>query len=384
MAKRDSQTSTQALELLIRRVLKWTYKDLEFVSFQERLALQQQAGSPQSCLALLDEVEHWLAEGGRAFVWQADYDQWKRARPESTSTSGPESTSIQDSLSDLRGLADSAVRSTSFAYLGNEDQRIFHDAISYRTYPELDARVIRILDLIDCHAAPCWSNAWAAWKHKTTVEFSSIGSLFEQANRLYLTELVVEVSETFLGKRASAISARGIDDPQIEELLEELDLYLKRASTASASAWRASFWDWKRFDSAAKNYMRSVSPQEKKNMPHNTHIKNLVAAPLIRGAQTAAADEAGKLVLEMAQRFLGDSYPEVFKTPQGQNLAKVAMAAAIKSLAQNGVLPFDTGNLLSACDMIMEAAGRDTVQPMIVELTPAFKSLAALAPKTEE
>lgn len=107
-------------------------------------------------------------------------------------------------------------------------------------------------------------------------------------------------------------------------------------------------------------------------------MKDLVSGPLVHGAKVAAADEAGKLVLSMAEKFLGDSYPAVMASEKGQNLAKVVMATLIKTLAHNGLIPNDTVNVCKACDLVLEAAGRDLVQPMIVELSPALKSLASL------
>lgn len=109
-------------------------------------------------------------------------------------------------------------------------------------------------------------------------------------------------------------------------------------------------------------------------------MKDLVSGPLYHGAQVAAADEAGKLVLDMGRKFLGKQWPEAFNTPKGQSLAKIVMASLIKTLAHNGILPMDTVNLCKACDLVLEGAARDLVQPMMVELSPALRSLATLTP----
>lgn len=97
------------------------------------------------------------------------------------------------------------------------------------------------------------------------------------------------------------------------------------------------------------------------------------------GAKVAAADEASTVVLNLAKMLIGESYPEFFKSKQGEDIAKIITATAVYHMASNnpGMIPGGV-HVAAACSLVIEASARDIIQPQIGKVGEMFKTLGAL------
>lgn len=129
------------------------------------------------------------------------------------------------------------------------------------------------------------------------------------------------------------------------------------------------------------------SEQENKKMA-NSKVVGLLAPQetlgalgeaVKQGAQVAVADEAANAVLAVAEVMVGDAYPELAKTDGGKKVVKLVAATLLHHAANAGV-PFipDAEATKFACNLVMQAAARDLIQPKIAVLTPALAQLAAV------
>lgn len=111
----------------------------------------------------------------------------------------------------------------------------------------------------------------------------------------------------------------------------------------------------------------------------NKTTGDMLTDGLARGAKTAVADEAAGLVLEVAKGVIGDSYPEFFKTAQGEDIAKIMTATALYHLAANNPAMFPGAeHIAAACGLVVEASARDLLQPKLASVKPLLANLATL------
>lgn len=119
-----------------------------------------------------------------------------------------------------------------------------------------------------------------------------------------------------------------------------------------------------------------------KTSMEKTKTLETVKEAMVHGAQVAVADEAGEVMLNVAQVMLGDAYPALLATPDGKEVAKgmtaIALMYAIDSLP--GIVPQEEG-VRAASAMVLEAVSRDLVQPRLKRLEPVLLSLASAGAK---
>ena len=104
--------------------------------------------------------------------------------------------------------------------------------------------------------------------------------------------------------------------------------------------------------------------------------KEAVLAAATRGGQTAAADEAGELILDVAYKLLGESEaPEILSDPNRIALVKFVLAAAIHhGSGKFDIFPCGSG-VQTACGLVMEATFRDFIQPRMEGIRAALGGL---------
>lgn len=112
---------------------------------------------------------------------------------------------------------------------------------------------------------------------------------------------------------------------------------------------------------------------------------DIVKGSLLHGAAVGVADEAGNAILDITSDLLSDVIPtEALATSQGKMLAKLFGATLLVQLTQSGVLEDEDGKIQKVSEFVLEAVGRDFLQPKLAALTPKFNQLkkAALLDKT--
>lgn len=112
-----------------------------------------------------------------------------------------------------------------------------------------------------------------------------------------------------------------------------------------------------------------------------TNLKNSIAA----GAKTAAADEAGNLLLDLVDKVSNGSIGVDRMSPEGKSLAK--MVAATLLLHSTETLFDDTATregVEAACGLVISAASRDIIQPRMRELRAIGLNIANIGNKSLE
>lgn len=121
--------------------------------------------------------------------------------------------------------------------------------------------------------------------------------------------------------------------------------------------------------------------KNKKDSAMKTNLKNSIAA----GAKTAAADEAGNLLLDLVDKVSNGSIGVDRMSPEGRSLAK--MVAATLLLHSTETLFDDTATregVEAACGLVISAASRDIIQPRMRELRAIGLNLANIGNKSLE
>ncbi|MFA6049946.1 MAG: hypothetical protein WC761_01995 [Candidatus Paceibacterota bacterium] len=103
---------------------------------------------------------------------------------------------------------------------------------------------------------------------------------------------------------------------------------------------------------------------------------------LVHGSKVAVADEASNVMLSAAKLLLGDAYPVLMSTPDGQEVAKGLTAIALMYATDvlPGVIPQEDA-VRTASTLVLEAVSRDLVQPRLAALQPVLMQLAAAGAK---
>jgi uncharacterized protein YodC (DUF2158 family) len=105
---------------------------------------------------------------------------------------------------------------------------------------------------------------------------------------------------------------------------------------------------------------------------------DLIVEAAAHGAKVGVADEAGNATLGIAEAIFGEHYPEMAKTERGRTIMK-GVAAGLTLMAADKY-PELFGSLAegakNGCTMVIEAAGRDLIQPELKKITPLVKQLA--------
>lgn len=138
--------------------------------------------------------------------------------------------------------------------------------------------------------------------------------------------------------------------------------------------------------------MQNIQKGEK--MATSTELKttkkgtlDIVKGSLLHGAAVGVADEAGNAILDITSDLLFDVIPtEALATSQGKMLAKLFGATLLVQLTQSGLLEDEDGKIQKVSEFVLEAVGRDFLQPKLAALTPKFNLLkkAALLDKSSK
>lgn len=117
---------------------------------------------------------------------------------------------------------------------------------------------------------------------------------------------------------------------------------------------------------------------------NQTGTKDVIVASVVRGAKTAAADEAAGILLAIATALLGENAPAILSDPNRESLAKVLVASALHYAATKWpeAVP-QADHVAVACGLVIEAESRDVIQPKLEALRPLFGRLAAAGATTE-
>ena len=132
---------------------------------------------------------------------------------------------------------------------------------------------------------------------------------------------------------------------------------------------------------AAKSAATSVKSNEKQGVKKMSRTIENVKKSLVHGAKVAAADEAGEVVLSIATELFKE-VPQVagpLETETGKSVGKLVLATTLLQLIESKVIPDESGNVEAALVMVVEAAGRDFIQPQLKKLTPQLQRLASVA-----
>jgi hypothetical protein len=101
------------------------------------------------------------------------------------------------------------------------------------------------------------------------------------------------------------------------------------------------------------------------------------------GVKVGLADEVNEIILSIAKKIFGGSYPGFFKTEQGKTLAKALTASIILLIAGQRILP--KSEFISAGALVaLEASSRDFFQPLMKRCGPALERLAVLGEAKEK
>jgi len=106
--------------------------------------------------------------------------------------------------------------------------------------------------------------------------------------------------------------------------------------------------------------------------------KNKVVAALSHGAHVGAADEAGNLILSIGNKILGNAkVAEFTDTPQGASITKAVLATlVIHAVDLVTEEEEQREGVEKACELVLEAASRDLLQPHMKEIRKHVASLA--------
>lgn len=106
--------------------------------------------------------------------------------------------------------------------------------------------------------------------------------------------------------------------------------------------------------------------------------KNKVVAALSHGAHVGAADEAGNLILAIGNEILGNAKVAQFTdTPQGASITKAVLATVVMHAIDFVTEEEDQREgVEKACELVLEAAGRDLLQPHMKDIRKHIASLA--------
>ena len=126
------------------------------------------------------------------------------------------------------------------------------------------------------------------------------------------------------------------------------------------------------------DYERTPSPRK----TTKTATMKAVKDALVHGTKVAVADEASNVMLMAAKLLLGDAYPVLMSTPDGQEVAKGLTAIALMYATDvlPGVIPQEDA-VRTASTLVLEAVSRDLVQPRLAALQPVLMQLAAAGAK---
>lgn len=124
-------------------------------------------------------------------------------------------------------------------------------------------------------------------------------------------------------------------------------------------------------------YPNKVTNKQKKEEGTTMTAFKKAGNSLARGAKTAGADEAGNLLLDIAGTILGSEFTDRVQTPMQRSLAKVVVAVVIDcaASAEDSFVP-ESEAVSEACGLVIEAAGRDLLQPHLAKLRPLLLQLA--------
>lgn len=101
-----------------------------------------------------------------------------------------------------------------------------------------------------------------------------------------------------------------------------------------------------------------------------------------RGAATAAVDEIGEELVDIAKEVLpSDTVAVLAGSPEGRSLLKGGMALVLLHLSGTETLA-DYPGVESACTLELEAVSRDLVQPRLAKLRGSLGRLSALGRKS--
>ena len=116
--------------------------------------------------------------------------------------------------------------------------------------------------------------------------------------------------------------------------------------------------------------------KEKKKM---SKTFEMVRGSLVHGAKVAAADEAGTAVIGIAAEMF-EGVPQIsaaLETETGKQIAKLVLSTTILQLIESKMISDEKGELTAALAMVIEATGRDFIQPQLARITPRLTALAA-------
>lgn len=110
-----------------------------------------------------------------------------------------------------------------------------------------------------------------------------------------------------------------------------------------------------------------------------SETKDMLVRAAVHGGKVAAADEANALLQDIAQKFLGDTYPDAFKTERGKEFAQVLTGLGLHYLATThpDLIP-EAENVAAATEYAVEASARDLLQPFIAGIRPTLGALAGV------
>ena len=110
---------------------------------------------------------------------------------------------------------------------------------------------------------------------------------------------------------------------------------------------------------------------------------NVAKEAAIRGAETAAAVEADKLLVSLARNAFGSNWPELFEGERGDRFARIALPLLLDYAVRNGMIPVvgcTQEQVLFRCRLAIEGASRDLIGPMLAQLTQGVAAFASSIP----
>jgi hypothetical protein len=129
----------------------------------------------------------------------------------------------------------------------------------------------------------------------------------------------------------------------------------------------------------------NIKKNTKKEMTTMTRQK--ITKALTRGAKTGVANKAGDMILAAGMKLIGKQSPALTKfvaTKNGKLVGKLIAATVLMHLADVDNSPIPHAEEVSeACGLVMEAVGRDALEPLIDQLTPELTAIAKLVTPKE-
>lgn len=127
------------------------------------------------------------------------------------------------------------------------------------------------------------------------------------------------------------------------------------------------------------------TPRNKENHSMSTDATLALAKRAVtHGGQVAFAAEADSRLVDIFERMLGESYPAVFKTENGRKMARALFPLAVHYGVTTGLLPVPEAEKVKyGCELAVEAASRDVIQPYLSLLAAAVLEFAKVVPEPE-